>query len=193
MLKMPTEKHTQTDREVLISYITTLPDKYMKEIYQILTERYDLHRAKYILLNREGVQAKAPEGKVRLRPYQMERLIKGYGEQGFHRLVEIFYDYLRYLEENTECVLNGKRKLKDLSVISHYHILGKGWVAERYLRENPQVSITEEQLNFIDFFDVDSKAKAIEFIRQTPVELRYDNQDIIYLVDKYNIDIDKEV
>ena len=190
---MVTKKHTQTDREVLISYITTLPDKYMKEIYQILTERYDLHRAKYILLNREGVQAKAPEGKVRLRPFQMERLIKGYGEQGFHRLVEIFYDYLKYLEENTECVLRGKQKLKELSVISHYHILSKGWVAEKYLRENPQVSITEEQTDYIDFFDINSKEQAIEFIKQTPVELRYDNQDIIYLVDKYNIDIDKEV
>lgn len=190
---MPTKKHTQTDREVLMSYITTLPDKYMKEIYQILTERYDLHRAKYILLNREGVQAKAPEGKVRLRPFQMERLIKGYGEQGFHRLVEIFYDYLTYLEQNTECVLRGKQKLKELSVISHYHILGKGWVAEKYLRENPQVSIAEEQTDYIDFFDITNRNQAIEFIRQTPVELRYDNQEIIYLVDKYNIDIDKEV
>lgn len=189
-----TDKHKQTDREIVIAYITTLPDKYMKEIYQILTERYDLHRAKYILLNREGVQAKAPEGKVRLRPYQMERLIKGYGEQGFHRLVEIFYDYLVYLEENTECVLNGKKKLKDLSVISHYHILGKGWVAEKYVRENPQFSYYEEPEDKpIDFFEINSKATAIKFIKQTPVELRFDNPDIIYLVDKYNIDIDKEV
>lgn len=186
--------HKQSDREILIAYITTLPDKYMKEIYQILTERYDIHRAKYILLNREGVQAKAPEGKVRLRPYQMERLIAGYGEQGFHRLVEIFWDYLDYLEKNTECVVRGKQKLKELQVISHYHILGKGWVAEKFIRENPQFSYQEEQEEkYIDFFDVDSKAKAIKFIQQTPIELRYDNQEIIYLVNKYNINIDTEV
>lgn len=187
------DKHKQTDREVLISYITTLPDKYMKEIYQLLTERYDLHRAKYILLNREGVQAKAPEGKVRLRPYQMERLIKGYGEQGFHILVEYVYDYIKYLEENTECVVRGKQKLKELQTISHYHIMGKGWAAQKFIENYPQVSITEEQADYIDFFDINSKEQAIEFIKQTPVELRYDNQDIIYLVDKYNIDIDKEV
>lgn len=186
--------HKQTDKEMVIAYITTLPDKYMKDIYQILTERYDIHKAKYLLFNREGVQAKAPEGKVRLRPYQVERLIKGYGEQGFHRLVEIFWDYLDYLEKNTECVVRGKQKLKELSVISHYNILGKGWVAEKFVRENPQFSYYEEpDEEYIDFFDVDSKGKAIKYIRQTPVELRFDNQEIIYLVDKYNIDLDKEV
>lgn len=186
--------HKQTDKEMVIAYITTLPDKYMKDIYQILTERYDIHKAKYLLFNREGVQAKAPEGKVRLRPYQVERLIKGYGEQGFHRLVEIFWDYLDYLEKNTECVVRGKQKLKELSVISHYNILGKGWVAEKFVRENPQFSYYEEpDEEYIDFFDVDSKGKAIKFIRQTPIELRFDNQEIIYLVDKYGIDLDNEV
>lgn len=186
--------HKQTDKEMVIAYITTLPDKYMKDIYQILTERYDIHKAKYLLFNREGVQAKAPEGKVRLRPYQVERLIKGYGEQGFHRLVEIFWDYLDYLEKNTECVVRGKQKLKELSVISHYNILGKGWVAEKFVRENPQFSYYEEpDEEYIDFFDVDSKGKAIKYIRQTPVELRFDNQEIIYLVDKYGIDLDNEV
>ena len=186
--------HKQTDKEMVIAYITTLPDKYMKDIYQILTERYDIHKAKYLLFNREGVQAKAPEGKVRLRPYQVERLIKGYGEQGFHRLVEIFWDYLDYLEKNTECVVRGKQKLKELSVISHYNILGKGWVAEKFVRENPQFSYYEEpDEEYIDFFDVTSRNQAIKFIRQTPVELRFDNQEIIYLVDKYGIDIDKEV
>jgi hypothetical protein len=186
--------HKQTDKEMVIAYITTLPDKYMKDIYQILTERYDVHKAKYLLFNREGVQAKAPEGKVRLRPYQVERLIKGYGEQGFHRLIEIFWDYLDYLEKNTECVVRGKQKLKELSVISHYNILGKGWVAEKFVRENPQFSYHEEpDEEYIDFFDIDSKGKAIKYIRQTPIELRFDNQEIIYLVDKYNIDINNEV
>lgn len=185
----------QSDREIVVALLSTLPDKYMKEIYQFLTERYVPHRTKYILLNREGVPAKAPEGKVRLRPYQMERLIKGYGEQGFHILVEYMWDYLDYLENNWECVRDGKRKLKDLSVISHYHIMGKGWVAEKFMHNYPQYSIIDDgdSPEYIDFFDIDSKQKAIKFIQQTPVELRFDNQEIIYLVDKYNIDIDKEV
>ena len=190
-----TEKHKQTDKEIVIAYINTLPESKMKEIYQILTERYDIHKAKYLLFNRDGVQAKAPDGKVRLRPYQMERLIKGYGDFGFQKLCEIMWDYIDYLEKNTECVLNGRRKLKELSVISHYNILGKGWVAEKYMRLYPQGSyqLDGDEEPYIDFFDVDTKAKAIKYIRQTPIELRYDNQEIIYLVDKYNIDIDKEV
>lgn len=189
------DKHKQTDREIVHAYIDTLPDKHMKDIYQILTERYDIHKAKYLLFNREGMQAKAPDGKVRLRPYQMERLIKGYGQFGFQKLCEIFWDYLDYLENNTECVLNGKRKLKELQVISHYNILGKGWVAEKYMKMYPQGSyqFEDEDKSYIDFFDITSKAMAIEFIKQTPIELRYDNKEIIYLVDKYNINIDKEI
>lgn len=191
---MAEEKHKQTDKEIVIAYISTLPDKYMKDIYQVLVERYDTHKAKYILFNRDGIQAKAPEGKVRLRPYQVERLIKGYGEQGFHKLVEIFYDYLVYLENNTECVVRGKQKLRELSTISHYNILGKGWVAQELVKRYPQYSYYEEQEDeYIDFFDIDSKSKAIKFIQQTPIELRYDNQEIIFLVDKYNIDINNEV
>lgn len=185
----------QSDREIVVALLSTIPDKYMKEIYQILSERYVPHKTKYILLNREGVSTKAPEGKVRLRPYQIERLIKGYGEQGFHILVEYMYDYLDYLEKNWECVTNGKRKLKDLSVISHYNIMGKGWVAEKFMRNYPQYSIIEDEgtPEYIDFLDVTNRNQAIKFIQQIPVELRFDNQEVIYLVDKYNIDIDNEV
>lgn len=185
----------QSDREIVIAYISTLPDSKMKEVYQILTERYEIHRRKFMLFNREGIEAKAPEGKVRLRPYQYERLLQAYGEQGFHRLIEIFWDYLDYLEKNWECVKDGKRKLKDLSLISHYHILGKGWVAERFERENPQGSyiLEEGEEPPIDFFEIENRSQAIKYIQQTPPELRYDNQEVIYLVDKYQIDINKEV
>lgn len=183
-----------SDREQVVALISTIPDKHMKDILQFLSERYVPHRTKYMLFNREGIEAKAPEGKVRLRPYQYERLVKGYGEQGFHILVEYMWDYLDYLEKNWECVKDGKRKLKDLSVISHYHIMGKGWVAEKFEYNYPQYSITNEpNEDMIDFFDIDSKSKAILYIRQTPPELRFDNQEIIYLANKYNIDIDKEV
>lgn len=178
-----------SDREIVMAYISTLPDTKMKEVYQILTERYEIHKRKFMLFNREGVEARAPNGKIRLRPYQYERILGTYGEQGFHRLVEILYDYITYLEENTECVRDGRRKLKDLSVISHYHILTKGWVAQRYEQENPQYSIIldEDTEKLVDFFEIESKAQAIKYIQQTPKELRYDNQEIIYLTSKYDI------
>ena len=178
-----------SDREIVIAYISTLPDSKMKEVYQLLTERYEIHKRKFMLFNREGIEAKAPEGKVRLRPYQYERLLASYGEQGFHILVEYMWDYLDYLEKNWECVVDGKRKLRDLTTVSHYHIMGKGWVAQKYERNYPQVSITNQpEEEMIDFFEIENKSQAIRYIQQTPPELRYDNQEIIFLVNKFNID-----
>lgn len=181
-----------SDREQVVALISTIPDKHMKDILLFLQERYVPHRTKYMLFNREGIEAKAPEGKVRLRPYQYERLVKGYGEQGFHILVEYMWDYLDYLEKNWECIVNGKKKLKELSVISHYHIMGKGWVAQKFEHNYPQYSIIEEpDEDMIDFFDIENKSQAIKYIQQTPPELRFDNQEITYLVNKYDIKEDE--
>lgn len=177
-----------TNKEVLIAYVSTLPDNKCKEAYQILTERYDIHKRKYLLFNRQGVEAKAPDGKIRLRPFHYERILRMYGEDGFHRLVELLYDYIVYLEENTDCVFNGRKKLRDLQTICHYNILTKGWVAQEYFKENPNVSIRDDEQNdIVDFFDIDTKFMAIRFIKQTPPELRFDNDDIAYLITKYDI------
>lgn len=181
----------RTDKEILIAYCSTLSEKQAKIAYQLLTERFEIHRKKYLLFNREGQEAKAPEGKIRLRPYQLERILNSYGEQGLHILIEILYDYIDYLENNWECVANGKRKLRDLQTISHYNILTKGWVAEKFHRLYPNYSIYEEQEDdMIDFFKIENKSQAIKFIQQTPIELRYDNDDIVYLYNKYGIQED---
>lgn len=177
-----------TDKEVLIAYVSTLPEKKCREAYQILSERFEIHKRKYLLFNRQGVEAKAPDGKIRLRPFHYERILRAFGEEGFHRLVELLYDYIVYLEENTDCVYMGRRKLKELQTVCHYNILTKGWVADKYFKENPNLSIKDDEQNdIVDFFDIDSKFMAIRFIEQTPPELRFDNDDIAYLMTKYDI------
>lgn len=175
-------------KEILRAYCSTLNDKQAKIAYQLLTERFETHKKKYLLFNREGLEAKAPEGKIRLRPYQLERILKSYGEQGLHILIEMLYDYIVYLENNWECVPCGKRKLRNLQEISHYNILTKGWVAEKFNKLYPNFSIyEEEEEELIDFFKIENKSQAIKFIKQTPIELRYDNDDIVYLYNKYDI------
>ena len=82
----------------------------------------------------------------------------------------------------------GRRKLKELQTVCHYNILTKGWVAAKYFKENPNLSIKDDEQNdIVDFFDIDSKFMAIRFIEQTPPELRFDNDDIAYLMTKYDI------
>lgn len=179
----------RTDKEILLAYCSTLSDRKCKIAYQLLTERFEIHRKKYLLFNREGEEATAPQGKVRLRPYQLERILKVYGHHGLHILIEILYDYIVYLENNWECVVAGKKKLRDLQSISHYGILTKGWVAEKFHRLYPNFSLgrEDEEEELIDFFKIENKTQAIKFIKQTPPELRYDNEDIVYLYTKYDI------
>ena len=94
-------KNKQTAKELLIAYVTTLSDKKCKEGYQILQERFEIHRKKKLLFNRQGVEALAPDGKIRLTPNQFNMILETCGEQGFHRLCELLYDYILNLFNNT--------------------------------------------------------------------------------------------
>ena len=88
-----------TNKEVLIAYVSTLNDKQAKEAYQILLERFDIHRARVIKFNRNGVQD--TNGKVRLTQNEYNKIITEKGELYFHSAVEILYDYIVYLEERS--------------------------------------------------------------------------------------------
>ena len=43
-----------TAKETLIAYVSTLSEKNAKEAYQILLERFDIHRARCLKFNRQG-------------------------------------------------------------------------------------------------------------------------------------------
>lgn len=174
-------------QEVLIAYCSTLSDKKAKEAYQILLERFEVHRARVLTFHRNGQECPPPNGKIRLTPSQYETILSTYGEQGFHELCEILYDYIVYLEERAESEVIARRRLKEYQKISHYYKLTKGWVAQRYEEAHPNTIVNLENKP-LNFFDISTKAQAIEYIKSIPNELRLDNKEIAYLIMEYNLD-----
>lgn len=179
----------QTSKEILIAFCSTLSEKNSKLAYQILTERFDVHRAKHILFNREGVQSPSPQGKVRLTPNQYKMVLEELGEILFHRACELIYDYICRLEERASYNdIIGKQRLKEYQKKTHYYIIMRGWVAERLEQEFPQTYDTNKTLAFQD---IENKKQAIEYIKQIPNDCRFDNQEIIFLVTQYGISQDE--
>ena len=176
-----------TSKETLIAYCSTLSEKNCKIGFQLLQERFETHRKKHLLFNRAGVEANSPDGKVRLTPNQYKMILEEYGELGFHRMVELLYDYIVHLEERAECELVARQRLKEYSKISHYYKMTKGWVAKRYEEENPTRGGSVLQEDTLNFEDVTNKAQAITFIKSIPSHLRFDNQEITFLMFEYNI------
>lgn len=187
-------KETLQPKEILIAYVSTLSEKKCKEAYQVLQERFEIHRKKSLLFNRQGIEALAPDGKIRLTPNQFQLVLETYGERGFHRLCEILYDYIVNLEERAPFEVVAKRRLKEYSKISHYHKLTKGWVAQRYEEENPIINSkppTMDENKPLYFEDVTSKDKAIRYINSIPKHLRFDDVDVQYLMNMYTISKDE--
>lgn len=174
-------------QETLIAYCSTLSSKKAKEAYQILLERFEIHRARVMTFTREGTECPPPNGKIRLTPSQYETILSTYGEQGFHELCEILYDYIIHLEERAECESIARKRLREYQKVSHYYKLTKGWVAQRYEEAHPNTIVNLENKP-LDFFDIDTKGKAIEYIKSIPNELRFDNKEIAYLIMEYKLD-----
>lgn len=174
-------------QETLIAYCSTLSSKKAKEAYQILLERFEIHRARVMTFTREGTECPPPNGKIRLTPSQYETILSTYGEQGFHELCEILGDYIIHLEERAECEAIARKRLREYQKISHYYKLTKGWVAQRYEETHPNTIVSLENKP-LDFFDIDTKDKAIEYIKSIPNELRFNNKEIAYLIMEYKLD-----
>lgn len=176
-----------TNKETLIGYAGTLTEVQAKEAYQILLERFSCKRARIIKFNREGIQDPIV-GKVRLTPREYERLIEEAGDLYFHRVVEILYDYIIYLEERAPYEATTRRRLNEYKKISHYHKLTKGWVAQRYeeeLNNNNSKGNSNPYSETLNVYDINSEEQAQRYINELPVELRINNPDIDFLIMKY--------
>lgn len=170
-----------TNKEVLIAYASTLNEKQAKEAYQILLERFDIHRARVIKFNRNGVQD--TNGKVRLTQNQYNKIISEKGELYFHSVVEILYDYIVYLEERSQSESTLRSRLREYNRISHYYKLTKGWVAERYQKE---YGATHSNYNkTLSVWDINTLEEAQRYYNELPSELRINNPEIDYLVTKF--------
>lgn len=178
-----------TAKETLIGYVGTLTEKQAKEAYQMLLERFSSKRARIIKFNRNGVQDTGINGKVRLTPREYERLIEERGELYFHRVVEILYDYICYLEDRGESEAPIRRRLKEYQRISHYYKLTKGWVAERYQEELNQVNqskvASSAYNNSLSVWDIETLEQAQKFIDELPSELKINNPEVEYLMARF--------
>lgn len=177
-LKLDIQKLTA--QEVLRGYIGTLTEKQSKEAYQLLLERFSPKRARVIKFDRNGTQSIT--GKVRLTPREYERLIEERGELYFHRVVEILYDYICYLEERAEAEAPIKKRLREYRRISHYYKLTKGWVFEKYNLEFGQQSNYDESLCV---WDIETLAQAQKYYDSIPAALRINNPEIEYLTSRF--------
>lgn len=170
-----------TNKEVLIAYVSTLNDKQAKEAYQILLERFDIHRARVIKFNRNGVQD--TNGKVRLTQNEYNKIITEKGELYFHSAVEILYDYIVYLEERSQSESTLRPRLREYNRISHYYKLTKGWVVEKYQKE---YGATHSNYNkTLSVWDINTLEEAQRYYNELPSELRINNPEIDYLVTKF--------
>lgn len=176
-----------TAKETLIGYASTLNEGQAKEAYQMLLERFSSKRARVIKFNRNGIQD--VNGKVRLTPREYERLVEERGELYFHRVVEILFDYICYLEDRAESETPARRRLKEYQKISHYYKLTKGWVAERYqeeLNRNNQSKIASKSYNeSLSVWDIETLEQAQRFIDELPSELKINNPEVEYLMVRF--------
>lgn len=176
-----------TAKETLIGYASTLNEGQAKEAYQMLLERFSSKRARVIKFNRNGIQD--INGKVRLTPREYERLVEERGELYFHRVVEILYDYICYLEDRAESETPARRRLKEYQKISHYYKLTKGWVAERYqeeLNKQNQSKIASKSYNeSLSVWDIETLEQAQKFIDELPNELKINNPELEYLMVRF--------
>lgn len=170
-----------TDREILESYITTLSDSKIKEAYQLLRERFDIKRPRIVKLNINGEASNL--GRVRLRKGELEKLLKNTSPYKFKWLVSTLHSYLDDLSEKAQYDANLKRRLRQYERTSHYYKLTKGWVAQKYMLEAQANEPSKK--NGLDFYAIDTKQQAEEYIKSLPPWLRIDNPEIEYLVAKY--------
>lgn len=179
-------KEKITPQEILIAYCSTLSDKRAKEAYQILLERFEIHKARCLTFDRYGKECPPPQGKIRLTPSQLEKILNEYGEIGFHSLCEILYDYIVNLEERAPYEVIARRRLKEYQKISHFYKLTNGWVAEKYAQAHPEVATINEK-EPLRYELISNKAQAIEWIKSIPSELRFNTPEIPSLIMQYNI------
>ena len=147
----------------------------------MLRERFDISRPRILRVTSDGTVDS--NGLVRLRPVELDKLLKTCGEYKFRWLINKLHTYLEELKERGEVEPDAKRRFKQYQKISHYYKLTKGWVAIRYNAEGIQAPTTKKTSK--DFYSINSMEDAQEYIDTLPPELRIDNPEIDWLISVY--------
>lgn len=106
---------------------------------------------------------------VHITKNQYSKLIWLWGKEKTHECIEILNEWLN------------KKKIN--KKISHYKQL-VGWVERKYYQLN---GVGDKSIQHTG--SVDTKWKAIQYIKKIPKELRCWDSQVRFLVDKFNIDI----
>lgn len=126
----------------------------------------------YFISDKEYVEDNIIEfDTVRITKNQYSKLIWLWGYDKTNKCIDILNDWL---------------KSKTITrKISHYRQL-VGWVERKYYQLN---GVNDKSI--INYGSIDSQWKAIKYIKMIPKELRAFDSQVRYLIEKYNIDINK--
>lgn len=151
----------QTNKDMLIGLIASLDDKECGEILTIISHG---EYKKDCFLHFDN---------VKLTDKQYNKLIYLWGENKTKSCISLLSEWLTN---------KGDRITKN---ISHYRQL-IGWVERKYYQLNP---VDDKLIN--NYIEIDTIAKAKMYIRKIPKELRAWDSEVRYLVNRYNIDLNK--
>lgn len=126
----------------------------------------------YFIMDKEYKQDYIKFDNVMLTPHQYNKLVNLWGKEKTIKCIELLSEWLK------EKGITKK--------ISHYRQL-VGWVERKYYQLYPA-----DDKSIINCGSIDTKWKAIRYIKQIPKEQRAYDSDVIFLINKYGCGILEE-
>lgn len=184
MTKSKTKPYTMSNKETLIAFCETLSESEARKAYIMLADYYSIKRTAIKKFNRECIEDK--DGLIRLRKCDLSKLIEAYGDTYVKQAAEVIYDYFQYLEDNKEFRTEYKRKLRQYKSSSHYPLFKADWIADRVRqRKIKSEGVLSPYKECYDFYNIETKEQAIEYIKSIPSSLRIDNPEVQLLLTQY--------
>lgn len=152
---------SKTNKDILIDLIYTLSNDECRDIYNFIKWEEYLDNNIHI-------------DNVVLTKLQYNKLIYIWGKDKTLKCCKILSDWL------------ASKGNKITHRISHYKQL-VGWVERKYIQLFP----LDKSYNKINYGSINTISKAIKYIKDLPKDIRLYDPDVRFLIEKYNIDLDK--
>lgn len=172
-------------KEMLMAFCSTLPERHCKAAYSMLKERFGGTKTKLLFFNENGIEDRV-NGQIRLTQTQHDKVLKQLGEEAFKAGCKILNDYINHIKEAKAYTPKYVQAYKEYTTMSHLRLFTYGWVKERLVKMYPNgLPVRGTFKAKVDFFDIDSLAKAKAFVLGLPSELREDSPEVEYLYTQY--------
>ena len=149
------------NKDILIDLISTLTDDECRDIYNFI--QWEEYKDNNIHIDN-----------IILTKQQYNKLIYIWGENKTRKCCSLLSDWLK------------KKGDKISRKISHYRQL-IGWVERKYIQLYP----VDKKYNKTNYGSINTIGQAIKYMRELPKDIRLNDPDVRFLVEKYNIDLDK--